>query len=133
MCTYVMNFNTQVPGRLGLLVTLHLIVTNVFNSVKAPTKRGFSFIEIWMVGVQIPILIGIFEYGAILAIRKSQHGRKTSLIKVGNQAKVLSSKTPKEIDWTHHEKLMDKWTFVFVLLFIVFFNIIYWSITLDIN
>ena len=130
-----MKFNTQVPGRLGLLVTLHLIVTNVFNSVKAPTKRAFSFIEIWMVGAQIPILIGIFEYGAILAMRKSQLGRKTSLIKVGNQTKVLSSKSPadKEIGSIQLEKLMDKWTFIFALLFIVFFNIIYWSIALDMN
>ena len=40
------------------LVTLDLIATNVYNSVKAPTKRGFSYIEIWMIGVQIPILLG---------------------------------------------------------------------------
>ena len=71
MCTYVMNFNTQVPGRLGLLVTLHLIVTNVYNSVKAPTKRGFSFIEIWMIGTQIPILLALYEYGFILYLKKT--------------------------------------------------------------
>ena len=48
-----------VPGRLGLLVTLYLIMTNVYNSVKGPESRGFSYIEVWFVGVQMPILTGI--------------------------------------------------------------------------
>ena len=58
------------PGRLGLLVTLALITSNVYNSVNAPPKRGFSYIEVWMVGVQVPILVGILEYGIILALKK---------------------------------------------------------------
>ena len=60
----------QVPGRLGLLVTLYLIATNVYNSVKAPPKRGFSYIEIWMIGVQIPMLAALIEYGFLLALKK---------------------------------------------------------------
>ena len=47
-----------IPGRLGLLVTLDLIFTNVYNSVEGPKSRGFSYIEVWMVGMQIPIIIG---------------------------------------------------------------------------
>ena len=42
----------QVPGRMGLLVTLHLISSNVYNSLNAPQKRGFSYIEVWMIGAQ---------------------------------------------------------------------------------
>ena len=49
-----------VPGRLGLLVTLDLIFANVYNSVKGPENRGFSYIEVWMVGMQIPIIVGKF-------------------------------------------------------------------------
>ena len=60
-----LHFNFKVPGRLGLLITLDLIATNTYNSVKAPEKRGFSYLEIWMLGVQIPILLAIFEYGMI--------------------------------------------------------------------
>ena len=55
---------------MGLLVTLYLIASNTFNSVKAPQNRGFSYIEIWTVGVQIPILMAIFEYGFVLALLK---------------------------------------------------------------
>ena len=47
-----------VPGRLGLLVTLDLIFANVYNSVEGPKSRGFSYIEVWMVGMQIPIIVG---------------------------------------------------------------------------
>ena len=46
------------------------IATNVYNSVKAPAKRGFSYIEIWMIGVQIPIPLGILEYAILLALKK---------------------------------------------------------------
>ena len=47
-----------VPGRLGLLITLYLILNNVYNSVKGPENRGFSYIEVWFVGTQLPILAG---------------------------------------------------------------------------
>ena len=57
-------------GRLALLITMDLILKSVYNSVNAPTHRGFSYIEIWMIGVQIPILIGIFEHGFLLAMKK---------------------------------------------------------------
>ena len=120
------------PGRLGMLITLQLIVTNVFNSVKAPTKRGFSFVEIWMVGVQIPILIGIFEYGIILAMKKSQLEKETFTIKIGNGANVLSKTmiADKDVGWINFDKLVDKWTFILSLIFILTFNAIYWSVAL---
>ena len=57
LVSYSINHDV-VPGRLGLLVTLDLIFTNVYNSVEGPKSRGFSYIEVWMVGMQIPIIIG---------------------------------------------------------------------------
>ena len=41
-----------------MLLMLHLISINVYNSTSAPPGRGFSYIELWMVGMQIPILLG---------------------------------------------------------------------------
>ena len=49
---------------------LYLIQINTYNSAKAPPKRGFSSIEVWFVGMQVPILIAIFEYGFLLAMKK---------------------------------------------------------------
>ena len=55
---------------MGMLVTLFLISANVYNSVEAPNNRGFSYIEIWMIGAQIPILFALCEYGFILNLKK---------------------------------------------------------------
>ena len=52
------------------MVTLDLIATNVYNSVSAPKARGFSYIEIWFLGVQVPILVAIFEYGILLTMKR---------------------------------------------------------------
>ena len=41
-----------------MVLTLYLISANVYNSVDAPNSRGFSYIEIWMLGTQFPILTG---------------------------------------------------------------------------
>ena len=91
-----------VPGRLGLLVTLFLIFANVYNSVEGPTSRGFSFIEIWMLGMQMPILMGIFEYAALLAMKKY-----------------------KKFDQMAAKKI-DKWTFIGSTIYMVIFIILYW-------
>ena len=55
-----------IPGRIGLTVTLFLISSNVYASVNAPSSRGFSYIEVWIIGSQVPIVIALFEYGCIL-------------------------------------------------------------------
>ena len=59
-----------VPGRMGMLVTLFLIVVNVYGSVQAPAKRGFSYIEVWYIGTQLPIFFALLEYGFIIALMK---------------------------------------------------------------
>ena len=53
-----------------MLVTIFLIVMTIYGSVKAPPTRGFSYIELWYIGVQIPILFALLEYGIMLAIIK---------------------------------------------------------------
>ena len=55
---------------MGMIVTLYLISANVYSSVEAPKERGFSYIEIGMIGTQFPILMAICEYGFILYWKK---------------------------------------------------------------
>ena len=118
-------------------------MTNVYNSVKAPGQRGFSYIEIWMIGVQIPILVGIFEYATLLALKKyHKEKEKSSSVTVSkddkNVVKNFSQKTLSvvtttneiELQWDIIERTMDKWTFMGTLVFILSFNIIYWFLTL---
>ena len=56
-----------VPGRMGLLVTLFLIASNVYNSLDAPPGRGFSYVEVWLIGAEGTIFIALLEYGFVLA------------------------------------------------------------------
>ena len=112
------------------MITLDLIATNTYNSVKAPSGRGFSYIEIWLIGIQIPILLAIFEYGILLTIKrmsKQEVGQtKIHVISSGTETQIRSRKIR---DMDQIGKTMDKWTFIGSISFIVIFNIVYWSVT----
>ena len=58
----------NVPGRLGFLATLYLLLINLYNqpNAQAPSKIGFGYVDQWFVVIQIPVLLGIVEYGCIL-------------------------------------------------------------------
>ena len=114
----------KVPGRLGLLVTLYLIATNVYNSVKAPAKRGFSYIEIWIIGIQIPILVAIFEYGILLGLKKYCQGNKIQ-DSSGMGKQIFYGN---DLDMGSVTKIVDKWAFLGCLTFLIIFNIIYWTV-----
>ena len=94
-------FIQKVPGRMGMIVTLSLISTNSYNSLEAPADRGFSFLEIWMLGTHFPILFAIIEYSSILAWEKSDG-------KVG------------------HYKIWDKLAFLFFCIYQIIFQAFYW-------
>ena len=55
-----------------MLVVLFLIFTNIHGTLEGPSSRGFSYIEVWYVGMFTPIVIAIAEYAFILAIMKYQ-------------------------------------------------------------
>ena len=53
-----------------MIVTLYLTSAIVYNAVDAPRSRGFSNIEVWMLGAQFPILLALSEYGFVLYLKK---------------------------------------------------------------
>ena len=53
---------------MGMLVMLNLICYSIYENADAPPERGFSHIELWMIGMLIPILVAIIEYGVILCL-----------------------------------------------------------------
>ena len=99
---------------MGMIVTLYLISANVYSSVEAPKERGFSYIEIWMIGTQFPILLALCEYGFILYWKKIAR-------KSGNQNDVESKeKLDKQI------KSLDFAMLIFSFVYFILFAIIYW-------
>ena len=60
----------QVPGRMGMLVILFLILTTIHGNVKGPSSRGFSYLEVWYSGMFLPVIVAIIEYALLLATLK---------------------------------------------------------------
>ena len=113
------------PGRLGLLITLYLITSNVYGSVQAPKSRGFSFIEIWMVGIQYTILLAIFEYALVLLLTRRLKNRLLEMKRFA-QVDILKQELDTQKN-DHIVQLLDKWTMVCSALCFLLFNICYWS------
>ena len=121
-----------------MIVTLYLISAIVYNAVDAPRARGFSNIEVWMLGAQFPILLALCEYGFVLFLKK--HANKYQ-----NQVQIITSDpnqvqtmtldqnqvqtvTPDDqgVKLDERIKRLDSTTMIFSFLFFTTFALIYW-------
>ena len=114
---------------MGMLVTLCLISSNVYIAVDAPLQRGFSYIEVWFLGMQLPILFAIVEYSLILGMNKFLIGKdvnvKVTMIgPIGK--KVLFSKENMEF----LAYFLDLISFISSAILFIIFCFIYW-VSLD--
>ena len=91
----------NVPGRLGVLVTLYLLLVNNYKSLNVPTSIGFGDLDQWFILVQVPVLIAVIEYGLILVWAK--------------YSKVLGL----ELCHRHALKIVDICTFGLVLAYLI--------------
>ena len=103
-----------------MILTLYLIHVNVYNSVHAPRGRGFSYIEVWMMGTQIPMLLALTEYGFVLYWKKV--AKKTNQVqqKDGNDlGSVLDEKIKK----------LDLISMISSFLYFILFTLFYVCVT----
>ena len=105
---------------MGMILTLYLISANVYNSVKAPDSRGFSYIEIWMIGTQIPILLALVEYGFILYLKKTSK-------KFEDKNVTLALDKPKK-NLDDKIKTLDFATMTVSCVYFIAFAVIYWIV-----
>ena len=103
---------------MGMILTLYLISANVYNAVDAPQDRGFSNIEVWMIGAQIPILLALWEYGFILYLKK--HANKAQ-----NQVQSMTAED-QAVKLDDRIKKMDSVTMSISFLFFATFALVYW-------
>ena len=108
---------------MGMILTLYLISSNVYNSVNAPYDRGFSYIEVWILGTQLPILLAFFEYGYVLYLKKVE-------TKVGEQNQVMNPSNPNPT-LDDRIKKMDFATMIISFVFYIIFASLYWIILLQ--
>ncbi len=68
------NIGTIISGRMALLVTLFLVLVNIFNSVtaNAPKAEGLTAVETWVVMCILHVFCVLAEYAIILKIIQTQ-------------------------------------------------------------
>ena len=103
-----------------MIVTLYLISANVYNSVDAPKNSGFSFIEIWMIGTQIPILLALCEYGFVLHLKKITKNLEDQVeaMEQNDSGQSLDEKIKK----------LDYASLIFTLLYFIIFVTVYFVV-----
>jgi hypothetical protein len=132
---------------MGMILTLFLISANVYNSVEAPDDSGFSYIDIWMVGTQFPILLALCQYGFVLYLKKvdkklpknpANKKRKGCLTMVKsspnnalsselNGGEMLSLDEPQP-DLDERIMKLDFATMIFSLVYFITFVSLYWTL-----
>ena len=110
---------------MGMIVTLYLISENVYNSVHAPTGRGFSYIEVWKLGIQLPIILALCEYGLILHLKK--------IAKNSNGTNQTMDQNNSENNLDEGIKKLDYATMIFSLVYIISFASLYWIILYELK
>ena len=129
---------------MAMIVTLYLISCIVYNAVDAPKDRGFSNIEVWMLGTQFPILLALFEYGFVLYLKRHTK-REQNQVEImnldPNQVQTLTldqttahdknqvqTITPDDqgAELDDRIKQLDSATMIFSFLFFTTFALVYW-------
>ena len=117
---------------MGMLVTLCLISCTVYIAVDAPPHRGFSYIELWFLGMQLPILFAMVEYSMILGCYKILNHKRLKSVNI----KVISvvpmgtklPKTSSSFDMDRLAFLIDVSSFIVSASFMAFFSLLYVTI-----
>ena len=82
-----------------------------------------SYIEIWIIGMQIPTLVAIFETGFVLLKYRQQQNKQETI-----QTMDVNESTSKSVDI----RLYDIVTGGILIAYFLLFQIIFWSVTLTI-
>ena len=133
-----------VPGRMALLITLFLVLINIFNTVtsNSPNVEGMTAIAAWMLACILFVFGALLAYAFILwrkkksfllyfLLRKGSGTRLTArLRKRGEKLPQTEPDTNKFRQEDFSSKVDDVFLVVFPLMFLVF-NFIYWPLSVQ--
>ena len=93
----------SVPGRMALLVTLFLVLVNIFNSVtaNAPKAEGLTAVETWVVMCILHVFCVLAEYAIILKIIQIEKRKHTTARR--SLSKAAAMVAPSAQGNGHHE------------------------------
>ena len=130
-----------IPGRVGLLVTLFLVATNIFNTIIdiSPNTEGITAISSWMIAFMFFVFLALLEYAIILYFILSRKEKK--LKKKRNELLIIhdddcflfrnseTCQTEEELATVTERQLLMKVDSIFLCIFplvFVVFNALYW-------
>ena len=105
---------------MGLLITIFLINTNIYNSVNAPKDRGLSFIEMWILGIDFQILAAIIEYSYVILQKRKR----------------VSVRFSNPVEDTNHEsklRMIDRFALIASFAYFITFQAIFWLVVFSIE
>jgi len=127
-----------IPGRMALLVTLFLVLVNIFNNVttNTPKAEGLTAIEAWMLACILFVFGALVEYATLLFKKQryvsGQHKVNLKIICKENYKYEVQEKSPANQAVTVQQLAEEYWRIdkfflkSFPILFCIF-NIIYWT------
>jgi hypothetical protein len=120
-----------VPGRMGLLVTVFLVLVNIFNAQKsvAPLSDNLNAVDLYLIFCVFLVFLALSEY-AILLLKNHR-----TTVSVSPRAVTVNGNSSKSVEnfqttfqtWMCKNKLDAISLAAFPIIFIIF-NIIYWVI-----
>ena len=115
-----------VPGRMGLIITIFLVLINIFNGIKShsPVSPTLNAVDIYLVGCIGQVFLVLSEYAIVLS--KDTFGFAFKSIETKSSENDGASKAWSDNKFSRN-KLDIISIFIFPIIFVVF-NIIYWSI-----
>ena len=111
-----MNF--MITGRLGLLITPYLILTNMTTAAMSFNSPVFTAIDAWFYVCKLIIIAAVFEFAAILKM----HNSRISSDKVTEGSESVQDKKTAEIDKerVQHRKVDARAYICFNITFAIF-------------
>jgi hypothetical protein len=107
-----------VPGRMTLLVTLFLVLINIFNNITAnsPNTETLTAISTWMITCILFVFGALTSYGGILYCKYKTSSRTSDIETVNKEVLKL--------------KHIDNVLLCLFPLLLILFNVVYWHLIL---
>ena len=128
-----------IPGRMGLLITLLLVLINLFNSIKDPPATSPSALDVWILSCIFFVTLALAAYASLLYLKKAaSFSKQHAMIAINSEVDVKTVfETRPGLPKTQPSKMkqdqldnklecLDRcFLKIFPLIFIVF-NLTYW-------
>ena len=101
----------MVPGRMALLVTLFLVLTEIYTNVanQSPVASSINQLSLWVIFCILFVFGALMEYAGLLFVRYQSYNYADDTFKNGNLMKTI-----------------DLFFFITFPIIFVIFNVIYW-------